>query len=127
VVEGVADALPLDDASMDAGVVTAVLCSVADPAAALGELHRVIRLGGELRFFEHVAADTPGWRGCSAPSTRRSGRGSTAAVHTHRHTEAAIRAAGFEIEDVRPLLVPAPTASRAPVAPRILGRARRPA
>src|SRR3954452_18566066 len=31
VVEGVADALPLDDASTDAGVVTAVLCSVPDP------------------------------------------------------------------------------------------------
>ena len=44
---------------MDAGVVTAVLCSVADPAAALGELARVIRPGGELRFFEHVAARSP--------------------------------------------------------------------
>ena len=38
VVEGVADDLPAEDASMDAGVVTAVLCSVPDPAAALREL-----------------------------------------------------------------------------------------
>ena len=59
VVEGVADDLPAEDASMDAGVVTAVLCSVPDPAAALRELARVIRPGGELRFFEHVAARSP--------------------------------------------------------------------
>jgi ubiquinone/menaquinone biosynthesis C-methylase UbiE len=49
-----ADALPLADASADAAVCAAVLCSVEDPAAALRELARVTRPGGELRFYEHV-------------------------------------------------------------------------
>ncbi len=54
VVEGLADALPLADGEADAGVASLVLCSVPDQAEALAELRRVIRPGGELRFYEHV-------------------------------------------------------------------------
>jgi ubiquinone/menaquinone biosynthesis C-methylase UbiE len=126
VVEGVAERLPADDAAMDAGVVTAVLCSVPDPAAALRELGRVIRPGGELRFFEHVAARTPGLarlqRALDATIWPRANGG----CHTHRDTEAAIRAAGFEIEQCDRFSFRAHVLA-APVAPRILGRARRPA
>ena len=57
VVDGLADALPLEDASVDAGVASLVLCSVPDQETALAELHRAIRPGGELRFFEHVASN----------------------------------------------------------------------
>src|SRR4051794_41193127 len=57
VVDAIADALPVDDASLDAGVVSLVLCSVPDQDAALAELHRTIRPGGELRFYEHVASN----------------------------------------------------------------------
>jgi SAM-dependent methyltransferase len=46
--------------SMDAAVTSLVLCSVPDQARALAELHRVLRPGGELRFLEHVRADTVG-------------------------------------------------------------------
>ena len=60
VVDGSADALPAADASMDAAVASLVLCSVPDQARALAELHRVLRPGGELRFFEHIRADTVG-------------------------------------------------------------------
>jgi ubiquinone/menaquinone biosynthesis C-methylase UbiE len=45
---------------MDATVASLVLCSVPDQARALAELYRVLRPGGELRFFEHVQADTAG-------------------------------------------------------------------
>jgi ubiquinone/menaquinone biosynthesis C-methylase UbiE len=125
VVEGVADALPLDDASMDAGVVTAVLCSVPYPAAALAELRRVIRPGGDLRFFEHVAARSPRLarlqRALDATIWPRVNGG----CHTHRDTESAIRAAGFEIEQCDRFSFRAHVLA-APVAPRILGRALRP-
>jgi ubiquinone/menaquinone biosynthesis C-methylase UbiE len=125
VIAGVADALPVDDASMDAGVVTAVLCSVPDPAAALGELRRVIRPAGELRFFEHVAARSPRLarvqRALDATIWPRVNGG----CHTHRDTEAAIRAAGFDIEACDRFSFRAHVLA-APVAPRILGRARRP-
>jgi ubiquinone/menaquinone biosynthesis C-methylase UbiE len=56
VVDGVAEELPVEDESFDVGVVSLVLCSVRDQDRALGELRRVIRPGGELRFYEHVVS-----------------------------------------------------------------------
>jgi ubiquinone/menaquinone biosynthesis C-methylase UbiE len=54
VLAGVADHLPIEDESVDTAVASLVLCSVPDQDHALAELHRVIRPGGELRFYEHV-------------------------------------------------------------------------
>ena len=48
--------LDLDDASVDAAVVTFSLCTIRDPIAALRELRRVVRPGGELRALEHGIA-----------------------------------------------------------------------
>lgn len=59
VMDGLADRLPLEDGSVDAAVVALVLCSVPDQSVALRELRRVIRPGGELRFYEHVVAHEP--------------------------------------------------------------------
>jgi ubiquinone/menaquinone biosynthesis C-methylase UbiE len=59
VIDGLADRLPIDDESCDAGMASLVLCTVSDQEAALAELHRVIRPGGELRFYEHVVASSP--------------------------------------------------------------------
>jgi ubiquinone/menaquinone biosynthesis C-methylase UbiE len=44
-----------------------VLCRVRDHHRALDELFRVIRPGGELRYFEHARIDTPELRACSDP------------------------------------------------------------
>jgi ubiquinone/menaquinone biosynthesis C-methylase UbiE len=57
--DAVADATALEDASVDAAVASLVLCTVPDPAAALAELRRVLKPGGELRFMEHVRSEHP--------------------------------------------------------------------
>ena len=123
VLDGTADALPLASSSVDAGVASLVLCSVANPDQALLELHRVIRPGGELRFYEHVGATQPRWarfQRRADPIWSRFGGG----CHLTRDTERAIVAAGFEIESCDHFLFqPSWTAKLA--APHILGRARR--
>jgi ubiquinone/menaquinone biosynthesis C-methylase UbiE len=57
---GRGEALPLDDASVDAVVATLVLCTVEKPAAVLSEVARVLRPGGRFVFVEHVAASNDG-------------------------------------------------------------------
>jgi SAM-dependent methyltransferase len=124
VVPGTADELPAEGASFDAGVASLVLCSVGDPERALDELFRVIRPGGDLRFYEHVLADDPRWarrQRRAAPLWRRFGGG----CHPDRDTGAHIGAAGFEIERSRSFLF-APNAVAKLVAPHIIGRALRP-
>jgi len=61
VVTAPAERLPFADGSFDTVVVTMVLCTVADPRAALREVPRVLAPGGRLLFIEHVRAD-PGSR-----------------------------------------------------------------
>jgi ubiquinone/menaquinone biosynthesis C-methylase UbiE len=127
VVDGLAEALPADDAAFDVGVVSLVLCSVPDQAAALAELYRVIRPGGQLRFFEHVAAERPG-------ALRRVQKLVDATVwpvflagcHTGRDTAAAITAAGFTIDNIDRFRFP-DSGPPQPAAPHILGTATRPA
>ncbi len=51
-----AEAIGMPDASVDAVVSTLVLCTVPDPAAAIAEIHRVLRPGGRFIFLEHVRA-----------------------------------------------------------------------
>ena len=58
---GRAERLEVDSASVDAVISTLVLCSVADVAATLREIRRVLRPGGRFLFLEHVAAP-PGAR-----------------------------------------------------------------
>ena len=61
-VRGDVDRLPFPEASIDAVVCSLVLCSVPSPDRALTEVRRVLRRGGQLRFFEHVAANAVGAR-----------------------------------------------------------------
>lgn len=55
--DGAAERLDVEDGSADAVVSTLVLCSVADPAATLKEVRRVLKPGGRFVFIEHVAAE----------------------------------------------------------------------
>ncbi len=54
--EADAERLPLDDASFDTVVCTLSLCSVPNDRAAIAEMHRVLRPGGQLLLLDHVAA-----------------------------------------------------------------------
>lgn len=122
VVPGVAASLGLAADSVDAVVVCGVLCSVPDQREALDEFRRVLRAGGELRFYEHVRSRRPGFarwqRWVDGPWSRAMG-----GCHTDRDTLAAIAEAGFRVERCRGFGFP-PGAHAYPVAPRILGLAR---
>ncbi len=48
--------LPLEDQSVDGVLSTLVLCSVPDVPAALEEIYRVLKPGGQFVFWEHVIA-----------------------------------------------------------------------
>jgi ubiquinone/menaquinone biosynthesis C-methylase UbiE len=51
-----AERLPLPDDSFDTVVCTYTLCSIPDPAAALHEVRRVLKPGGQFLFCEHGRA-----------------------------------------------------------------------
>ncbi|CAJ1344834.1 unnamed protein product [Effrenium voratum] len=53
-VQGVAEALPLEDAAADAVVCTLTLCSVLEPSRAVAEIRRVLRPGGRYLFPNHA-------------------------------------------------------------------------
>jgi ubiquinone/menaquinone biosynthesis C-methylase UbiE len=122
---GTADALLLADGEMDAAVVSLVLCSVPDEARALAELHRVLRPGGELRFYEHVIARCQPKRAILRLADHS---GLWPAIgggcHPARDTGAAIEAAGFTIERCERFGFRA--SALEPSVPHILGTARRP-
>jgi ubiquinone/menaquinone biosynthesis C-methylase UbiE len=88
--------IPLSDGAVDTVLVTYTLCSIDDLGAALGEMRRVLRPGGQLIFCEHGAAPdrrvrrlqkrlTPVWKHFSGN------------CHLDRDTLADLAGAGFRV------------------------------
>jgi SAM-dependent methyltransferase len=98
VVDGLAEALPLGDASVDVVVVSLVLCTVPDQAAALAEARRVLRPGGRLRFLEHVRAGSRRLARAQRVVDATFWPHLMGGCHTARDTVAAVEAAGFAVE-----------------------------
>jgi SAM-dependent methyltransferase len=124
VLPGVADALPLPDGSADAAIASLVLCSVPDQPHALAEMRRVLRPGGELRFYEHVVPRRQPKRDAAGrrPERHLAGRGGRLPPRA-RDTTGEIMRAGFDIEEIERFRFGAQPFL--PSIPHVLGLARR--
>ncbi len=92
-----AEAIPLEEESVDTVVSTLVLCTVDFPDLALGEVARVLRPEGQFLFVEHVRSRSPRvarWQDRLETPWRHFGAG----CRCNRDTIASIAAAGFSIE-----------------------------
>lgn len=125
VVDGLAERLPTDDNAFDAAVVSLTLCSVADQAAALAEIRRVLRPGGRLRFLEHVAADSTTYRRVQRALDAAFWPRIAGGCHTARTTGASIEESGLHITWLEQLQFP-DSALPTPTSPHILGEAKAP-
>jgi ubiquinone/menaquinone biosynthesis C-methylase UbiE len=96
---GNAHELDFPDDSFDTVLFSLVLCTIPDVDQALAEAKRVLRPGGEVRFYEHVRSSDPAlaarqdrwlkpWRACN--------RG----CHPNRDTLAAFERAGFTFPEL---------------------------
>lgn len=100
-----AERIPLDDASIDSIVITYTLCSIGDTAAALAEMRRVLKPGGELYFSEHGRApddEVASLQDRVTPYWRRFAGG----CELNRNIPALLREASFELLDLDTMYMP---------------------
>jgi ubiquinone/menaquinone biosynthesis C-methylase UbiE len=95
-IEGSAEKIPLEDASVDTVMTTWTLCSIPAVLDALYEMRRVLRPTGRLLFVEHGQAPDPNvrWWQRLTPVWRRVGGG----CHLNRAIRALIEDAGFQFD-----------------------------
>lgn len=99
IIESAAEALPLENDSVDAVVTTWTMCSIADIGRALVEARRVLRPGGVLLFVEHglaPEAKVRRWQDRIDPLWSQVAGG----CHLNRPIDRLIRQAGFRVEQL---------------------------
>ncbi len=100
-----AEAVPLDDNSVDTAVVTFVLCTIPDWESSLSELRRVLKPGGKVLFSEHGLAPDEGvakWQRRIEPVWKRLAGG----CHLTRDTKAMLESSGFSVEQHDSMYLP---------------------
>ncbi|GAA3501527.1 class I SAM-dependent methyltransferase [Streptomyces prasinosporus] len=125
VAPGAAEALPVKSEAFDAAVVSLVLCSVRDVARSLAELRRVLRPGGELRFFEHGRGGGRVMVFTQRALDRTVWPPLVGGCHLSRDPVGALREAGFELGPYRRTLMPE-NGPRLPTSYCVTGTAWRP-
>ncbi|NHA15117.1 class I SAM-dependent methyltransferase [Thioalkalivibrio sp. XN279] len=104
-VEAPGDRIPLRDASVDTIVTTYTLCTIPDTDAALAEMRRVLKPGGELLFCEHGLAPDRWMQRQQAllnPLWRRLGGG----CNLDRHIPQVLEAGGFQVREMDARYIP---------------------
>jgi ubiquinone/menaquinone biosynthesis C-methylase UbiE len=99
---GVAERIPLPDASVEAVISSLVLCTVADPERALAEVRRVLRPGGRFWCVEHVAAPGGTFVARIQRWLHRPWRWLFEGCETQRDTARLLREAGFASVEITP-------------------------
>jgi ubiquinone/menaquinone biosynthesis C-methylase UbiE len=96
-IEGSAEAIPLENRSIDTVVTTWTLCSIPDAALAVREMRRVLRPTGRLVFIEHgraAEANVRWWQDRLTPAWKRLGGG----CHLNRPIQKLIEDGGFQFD-----------------------------
>lgn len=97
--------IPLQDQSVDTVLLTFTLCTIPDWNAALKQMWRVLKPGGELLFLEHGESPDTGirkWQHRITPGWKKFAGG----CHLNRNIADLIRHVGFEIVELENLYVP---------------------
>jgi len=100
-----AEAVPLDDNSVDTAVVTFVLCTIPDWESSLTELRRVLKPGGKVLFSEHGLAPDEGvakWQHRVEPVWKRLAGG----CHLTRDTKTMLESSGFAVDQHETMYLP---------------------
>ncbi len=93
------------DGTYDAALITFTLCTIPDPAAALGEVRRVLKPGASLHFLEHGISDDPkvaAWQRRLDPLQRLVAGG----CHLTRDPAILIEEAGLPVRTVEQVDIP---------------------
>jgi ubiquinone/menaquinone biosynthesis C-methylase UbiE len=96
-IEGTAEAIPIEDHSVDAVVTTWTMCSIPEIQSVLLEMRRVLRPSGRLLFVEHGRAPEPSvrwWQDHLTPAWKHLSGG----CHLNRAIAELIENVGFRIE-----------------------------
>ena len=104
-IEATAEEIPLDDGSADTVLVTYTLCSIPEILPALGEMHRVLKPGGQLIFCEHGSAPDEAvrrWQNRLNPIWKRLGGG----CNLNLPIPSLLKQAGFRIRAMDTMYIP---------------------